>query len=131
MAPSVRVRLGKKAKEGPCAVCPHAILKGVVHAAVLRAFGLSQKGVPKWRGEHVHLACLPAFLIADYTRYVDRQKKPRGRQAGSSPFKLEPEQLAERKHLIRTRARLLRLVLATSDKDRIARLKERVVKVQS
>lgn len=143
MAPSVRVRIGKKAKVGPCGNCLSEIPKGKLHAAVMQSFGKSQRGTNKWKGSHVHCFCLPAFLISDYTQYMERERKPKGRQTGSSLFDMPEEQRMERKHLIRTRARLLRLVLATECKEqwphedfiryteRIDHLRERIIGVQT
>lgn len=128
MAPSVRVRLGKKRDTGPCGNCEDEIASGIVHAAVMRSFGRSHAGVAKWRGDHVHLRCLPAFLMRDYTGYRDRERKPRGENRRH--FDLTSEQMETRRHLIRTRARLLRLVLEAVPEERILFLRGQIINLQ-
>lgn len=129
MAPSVRVRLGKRAKTSQCDVCPKEIVEGTIHAAVSMSFGPSKNGRVKYKGSHMHVACLGVFLIQDYMKYMDRERKPKGRQDGSSPI---PEEFREeRKHLIRTRARLLRLVRDAVAEERIIFLRSRIMEIQA
>lgn len=138
MAPVVKVRLSVKAQEGPCEQCTQAISEAALHVTAIRGFGQSKKGRAKMHSAHLHLSCVPAFLLADYVQWTGREKKPRGRNRNLLP----PEQQAQRKHLIRTRARLLRLVLATRTeeewphedyiryRERIDHLRERILQVQ-
>ncbi len=114
MAPNVRVRLGERAKSGPCDNCKGVVPKGELHAAVTKSFGRSKQGKPKYQGAHVHLFCLSAFLISDHVAWRSKARKTRGRRPGSSALNLSPEEHKERKHLIRTRARLLRCFLRSN-----------------
>jgi hypothetical protein len=127
--PTVRVRVGKRRDAGPCGNCTSEVEEGDIHAFVVQTFGKSDGGKTRFKGSHIHMFCLPAFLIQDYLNYSLRQrKKPKGRGPGSSPIPAEFRE--ERRRLIRMRAHFLRRILASDDVKAIAHYKGRVVLIQ-
>lgn len=124
MPPSIRIMLTKKRDEGLCCVCEAVVPEGEVHATAVRTFGRSNAGKVKYQTEHLHVACVPALLIADHVRYATRTKRV-GRRAASIP----EEFLVERRRLIRTRARILRQVIRMDDPEEIACARERIVRI--
>ncbi len=129
MPPSVRARVTAKAKQGPCESCPEDILKGERYVTVTQTFGKSQAGKTKYKATKVHFVCLAKWLICDDLRYRTRKKEKGGRPEGTG-LQLSEASKKERRHLVRTRARLMRLVLATEDEGRITVLGEHIGFVQ-
>ncbi|KKM93932.1 hypothetical protein LCGC14_1203400 [marine sediment metagenome] len=134
MPPSVRVRVTAKATTGPCEQCPEDIPEGERYVTVVMTFGQSKAGKTKYKAVRVHFVCLAKWLICDDLRYSTRKKEKGGRPEGSG-LQLNEEGKKKRRHLIRTRARLLRLILATPDwedsgMDRIRKLVGRIEAIQ-
>ncbi|KKL24029.1 hypothetical protein LCGC14_2419450 [marine sediment metagenome] len=129
MPPSARVRVTAKAKQGPCDQCPDDILKGERHVTVIQTFGKSKAGKTKYKAVKVHFTCLAKWLICEDLRYSTRKKEKGGRPEGSG-LQLPDSDKKERRHLVRTRARLMRLVMATEDEELITVLGERIGFVQ-
>ena len=132
MSVTCRIVTTLKSVDGPCNVCEDNIPKGMMYCTVIIRMGTSKKsGKQKWRSDKVHLdGCLSKWVILDYTRYNDRKKEKGGRPKGSGIY-LSDDGKAERRHLVRTRARLLRLVLATDDMERIRMLVARIEPIQA
>ena len=136
MSVTCRIVTTLKSVDGPCDVCEDVIPKGMMYCTVIIRMGTSKKsGKQKWRSDKVHLnICLSKWVILDYMRFDARKKSKGGRPKGSGMY-LSDDGKAERRHLIRTRARLLRLILATPDwedsgMDRIRKLVARVEAIQ-
>jgi hypothetical protein len=126
MPPVTRILVTKKKDEGPCGQCPKVIPEGAIHATAVRTFGLSQEGKRKYKTDHLHMTCIATNLMVDYLRFGERRAKEKKVRGPSIP----PEHREKRAKLIRTRARLLRLVLAAATPERIEHLRDRVVLVQ-
>ncbi|KKM92595.1 hypothetical protein LCGC14_1216950 [marine sediment metagenome] len=125
MPPSVRVRVTAKAKTGPCEQCPDEILKGERYVTVIQTFGKSKGGKTKYKAVRVHFTCLAKWLICEDLRYGTRVKEKGGRPKGTGMQLSDPDK-KQRRHLTRTSARLMRLLLETDDVDRIKMLTGRI-----
>jgi len=125
MPPSVRVRVTAKAKTGPCEQCPDEILKGERYVTVVMTFGKSKVGKTKYKAVRVHFTCLAKWLILADLRYGTRVKEKGGRPEGTGMQLSDPNK-KQRRHLTRTSARLMRLLLETDDVDRIKMLTGRI-----
>ena len=130
MSVTCRIVTTIKSVDGPCHVCEDVIPKGMMYCTVIIRMGTSKVGKQKWRADKVHLnICLSKWVILDYMRFNERKKSKGGRPKGSG-MHLSNDGKAERRHLVRTRARLLRLVLATDDVKRIRMLAARIEPIQ-
>ncbi len=131
MSVTCRIVTTLRSVDGPCDVCEDVIPKGMMYCTVIIRMGTSKKtGKQKWRSDKVHLnICLSKWVILDYMRFNERKKSKGGRPKGSG-MHLSDDGKAERRHLVRTRARLLRLVLATDDTERIRMLVARIEPIQ-
>ena len=129
LPPSVKVRVTAKAKSGPCGHCEQDIPEATLHATLHQTFGKSKAGKTKYKGWHLHLVCLPKWLIGDHIRYMLRKKGTPGRTVGSLP-NLTPENGQRRKWLVRTRARLIREVIRSDDKEHTRTLHTRLLGIK-
>jgi len=126
MSVACRIVTAIKRELGPCNECDGDIIKGQLYSTVVVRLGKSKAGKQKWRSVKVHLdGCLAKWVIVDYTRFSTRRKARGGRPEGTG-LQLDDNSKKERRHLTRTRARLMRLLLETDDVDRIKMLVGRI-----
>ena len=126
MSVACRIVTALKRDTGPCNECGEDILAGTVYSTVVVRLGKTKGGKQIWRSVKVHLdRCLAAWVIVDYTRFSIRKKSKGGRPEGTGIQLSDPDK-KERRHLTRTRARLMRLLLETDDVDRIKMLVGRI-----
>ncbi len=126
MSVACRIVTALKRETGPCNECPEEIVKGTVYSTVVVRLGRTKGGKQIWRSVKVHLdRCLASWVIVDYTRFSTRKKEKGGRPEGTGMQLSDPDKM-ERRHLTRTRARLMRLLLETDDVDRIKTLVGRI-----
>jgi len=126
MSVTCRIVTAIKRELGPCNECDGNILKGQLYSTVVVRLGKSKAGKQKWRSVKVHLdSCLAKWVIVDYTRFSTRRKARGGRPEGTG-LQLDNNSKKERRHLTRTRARLIRLLLETDDSNRIKMLVARI-----
>ena len=130
MPPSARVRVTAKAKTGPCDQCPDEIPQSSRYVTVIQTFGKSKAGKTKFKASKVHFECLGKWLIWEDLRYNTRVKRKGGRPEGTG-LQLPEDDKKERRHLTRTRARLMRLLLETDDTERIRMLVGRIETLQA
>lgn len=74
---------------------------------------------------YLHPLCILTMLWRERERRRVKDPKRAGRPVGSSLAGLSPELLAERHRLVRSRARLLRLLVPEEDEDRICEIVSR------
>jgi len=122
----VRLRLTINARLRSCSYCKDSIGIGQFHATAIRTFGKTKAGKIKYQSSHLHFnPCLLKWLIEDHLRFATRIKEKGGRPEGTGMRLSDPDK-KERRHLTRTSARLMRLLLETDDVDRIKMLTGRI-----
>src|SRR3990167_3164209 len=107
MSVTSRLTITRKQAAGPCTVCEQDLPAGEVYGTVTLRLGQTKAGKSRWASAKVHLSeCLAKWVVMDYVRFTYKREKQRGgRPVGTGlAQRLDPEQVVQRKHLVRTRA---------------------------